>query len=118
MSDTDLKEKATDLWTQLLQALREDGLIAMCVTQSGPKTTSVIVNTAAATMAAAPQPWVPMHMQPKPGREVVARHRSSGNHHVLRYCDDGDVAPGWYKGRVMVMPERYAAWTFVSENQA
>jgi len=109
MNPDDLKEKATDLWTALLEALREDGLIAMCVTSSGPKTTSFIVNTAAA-MTQMPQPWLQMDMKPQPWRLVVAKH-VSGNYHLLRYCD-GDKA-GWYKGSVKVRPDRYSAWTFV-----
>lgn len=65
----DLKEKASNLWTKLLQALRDDGLIANCVLQSGPATTSVIVELVQLTDPS----WLRVEMKPAEDKWVIAR---------------------------------------------
>lgn len=60
-----LKLMATMLWTQLLEGLRSDGLIASCVLQSGPATTRVILDMCEA-------PWINADTPPTPSRHVAA----------------------------------------------
>lgn len=69
---TDIKEQATVLWTELLEALRADGMIAHCITQSGPATTHVVV-ALAQRMLPQQQPWIGPHIKPQPGKQVVAK---------------------------------------------
>jgi hypothetical protein len=70
---SELKEMATTLWTQLLEGLRTDGLIAHCVVQSGPATSKVIVETCQLlmTQSAKDGPWLDAAMKPEPGRVVI-----------------------------------------------
>lgn len=75
---------ATTLWTQLLEGMRADGMIAHCVTQSGPATTKVIVDTCQAVME---NSWLRMSFLPQPGREVIAS-KIDGSLDVLRYVND------------------------------
>jgi hypothetical protein len=80
-----LKSNAETLWTRLLEAMRADGIIAHCVLQSGPATTQIIVET----VQQASRPWIPMHMKPTPGKQVVAVN-NSGQISVLTYSRDHD----------------------------
>lgn len=40
---SEVKMKATVLWTRLVTAMRADGLLAECITQCGPATAAVMV---------------------------------------------------------------------------
>lgn len=110
---SELKTMATTMWTQLLEGMRADGLIAHNVTQSGPATSKVIVEACqaiiAAPLPAQRAPWLGMDILPQPGREVVARNHS-GALHILHY---DDVAKSWFKGKLRVGASRFTAWTFV-----
>lgn len=103
-----LQMKATTLWTTLLQAMQADGLIAHCITQSGPATTKVIVGACQEMQ----QPvWLPMHMLPNDGVEVVAS-RYDGAIEVLKRSADfwtGKVGDEWG----VVDPASYRGWCFV-----
>lgn len=105
-----LKTMATTLWTQLLQGLRQDGLIATCVEQSGPATTKVIVETCnTLKQAQESSTWLRMAMLPKPGREVIACD-NAGGFHVLTYSEE---ARSWMRGMTKVRANKYAGWRFV-----
>lgn len=106
-----LKMMATQLWTELLQGLRQDGLIAACVEQSGPATTKVIVDTCNTLMQAQESAtWLRMTMKPTPGREVVACD-DNGGFHILTYSEEQG---SWMRGKTKVRAAKYAGWRFVN----
>lgn len=93
---TDIKEKATAMWTALLEALRADGLVGQIITQSGPATTNFIVEKCQEPSANGP--WLPMHMLPQPGVQVVALDKDGGLH-------------------VVMIEDSYDEWVFVHNGQ-
>ena len=71
-----LRMAATTLWTQLIDAMRADGIIAQCITQSGPATNAVITDAATKALHG---PWLSMGIVPAaPNRQVVAVSESGG----------------------------------------
>lgn len=105
---TDIKEKATDYWTALLEALRADGIIATIVTQSGPATTAFIVGKCSEPEPAN-GPWLPMTMLPQPGVQVVAINQV-GRLKVLEYNED---RKSWQSMSRNVKADYYVGWTFI-----
>jgi hypothetical protein len=85
MSET--KMMATTLWTKLVVAMRQDGLIAHCVMQSGPATTAVLVE---AVTAPEVQAALPLSILPEKNRQVVAWDEK-GRMTILIYTND----KGW-----------------------
>jgi hypothetical protein len=69
------------MWTQLIEAMRADGLIAHCITQSGPATNAVIMD---AVTNVANGPWLSMNIKPEPKRDVVGLSKS-GRLHILQF---------------------------------
>lgn len=105
----DMKEIATDAWTKLVIALREDGLIAHCVTQSGPHTTNVIMELAIGKSVQTVGGWLTMDIHPESGRAVVARDYS-GQLHILHHDTS---AKSWFKGKARTRAENYKQWRYV-----
>jgi hypothetical protein len=96
-------------WTQLVIAMREDGLIADCVTQSGPATTAVILEFVRADLAAN-GPWLPMSYKPTPGREVIAVD-AGGYVAAPLYYDD--ISCRWMWNGSEVNDNRFKSWSYV-----
>jgi hypothetical protein len=67
---SDLQKAAGDLWTRLIIAMREDGIIAQCITQSGPATTALILSLVQPG-ATPDHPWLPVSIKPEPQRAVL-----------------------------------------------
>ena len=110
-----LKAMATTLWTQLLEAMQTDGLIARCITQSGPATTKVVVDACAAVMVVQ-QPWIGMHIKPVPSCLVVAIRRDTRELRVL-YVDS--VSKEWTDDHAKIVNvDDYVAYTFVNTDGA
>lgn len=108
---TDIKEQATVLWTELLEALRVDGMIAHCITQSGPATTHVIVALAQRFQ----QPWIGPHIKPQPGKQVVAI-KSNGKLEVVYWDAQVDF---WIDTKGNPIAEEFVtAYTFVNTDGA
>lgn len=109
-----LKANAEQLWTRLLSAMREDGMIAHCVTQTGPATTQVLVETVQQAM----RPWIPMHMKPTPGKQVVAL-KHDGSLEVICFCSESGKVKSWDDryGQIICLDEdvsaHFKAYTFV-----
>lgn len=105
-----LKEAATIMWTKLVEAMRADGIIAHRIEQSGPATTSVIVDACQAVLGREYDgTWLPMTIHPDIGREVVAAT-----------IDGKLVAPltinkygTWYHNGKRVAVRFYSKWTYV-----
>ena len=66
-----IRDQAAALWTRLLQAMRDDEMIAHCITKTGPKTTAVIVELCQ-KQAPVQGPWLSADMKPQPNRQVLA----------------------------------------------
>lgn len=112
-----LKEKATTIWTELLEGLRADGLIANAIQQSGAATTAVIVGLAKTITENDGEqraPWLSLSMVPQPGREVVAID-FTGKLHVIHFDADSN---GWLWNGSHVDPARFVKYTFVSTEGA
>lgn len=76
-----LKMAATTLWTQLQQALLQDGLITSHIVTTGPATAKVIVDVCNALEPA----WLNMGIKPaEEGKWVLARDEGN-NYCALRY---------------------------------
>lgn len=106
---SDLKEKATELWSQLVQAMHADGILATSITQSGPATTAVIVNVCQAGGEVIDNtPWLKMAMKPQPGVEVVAR--DADGHLFIVSIDHGGR---WHLGNRLVRESRFTDWRFL-----
>lgn len=66
-----LKMAATVIWTQLCNALIEDGMMAPLIQQSGPKTTAFVVQLAQDNvMKESAMTWVPAAIAPNHKVEV------------------------------------------------
>lgn len=74
---SDPREQATQLWTQLVEAMRADGIIAACILQAGPATAHLVMQTCETinTLNAkpAPMPWLKATIKPPTGRLVLAQ---------------------------------------------
>jgi hypothetical protein len=103
---SELKIAATNLWSRLVQAMRQDGHISDDVVQSGPATTKVIVE---ACQASNDKAWLSMTIRPQPGRHVVACDKS-GNLHVVHY-DPSDAC--WKVGSAKMPEFMFKGWCFV-----
>jgi len=104
---------AVAAWTQLVDAMRADGLIDPAITKSGPATTAVLVDLVQATVPAEQRgPWLSMSIKPRPGRQVVALD-VLGKLCVLHWEDHG-VRGTWVWNGSPVDPERFVAYTFIS----
>ena len=110
---TDIKEQATNYWTELLEALRADGLIAMAITQSREATTSFIVSKCSEPEPAN-GPWLPMTMFPQPGVQVVAAMHTGGKMCVLTYSEDRKWLDRDERG---VDASMFTGWTFIKPPQ-
>jgi len=108
---TDIKERATQYWTELLEALRADGLIAPVITQSREATTNFIV-AKCSEPDSANGPWLPMTMLPQPGVQVVAA-LVNGGLRVLTYSEDR----GWLRDGGLTRVKSYKGWTFIKPPQ-
>lgn len=97
---------ATVLWTELVNALVADGIIPKPIQQSGPATTAVILSLAQREMRG---PWIPMHITPEPGKDVVALD-AIGRLCVISYVKDGR----WIWNGSFVAPKRFRYYTHVS----
>lgn len=61
----DLKETAEVLWTEILTALKQDGLIAQCINDTGPNCTKLVLRLAVENMMKETKPiWIPVSMPP------------------------------------------------------
>lgn len=92
---------AEKLWTDLLDALRADGLIAPIITQSGPRTTALILRMV--------KPWLSMRITPTPGCEVLAVDER-GCMAAVHY---DDVAKTWMWNGSSVVADRFVKWRYV-----
>jgi hypothetical protein len=84
---------ATALWTELLIAMREDGIIAKCIEQSGPATTAVIVQAVQAVLEGRrSSTWMPMHILPQSRKQVVGVTKFNILHILVYMADE----KAWY----------------------
>lgn len=110
---SELKMMATTLWTQLVTAMHADGLLDASITQSGPATTKVIVETCRDAMMASTieAPWLKMDMHPTPGKWVVA-YDNNGMLHVLSYSEEHT---SWIDvTHAKVSEDAFGGWRFVN----
>jgi hypothetical protein len=110
-----IKENAVQLWTKLIVAMRADGLIAECVTQSGPATTALLVELV--QEPGYEGAWMSMNIVPsEPHRQVVAVALDKGTEVALTILTHDGVdwryANGslcdtrvWYRWTYVKLPE-------------
>lgn len=83
-----VKMQAVTLWTQLVNAMRQDEMIAHAIVQSGPATTAVLMEAAALMLGPAARnseyPWLSCDIHPESGR------------HVLCQLPDESYTVGWW----------------------
>jgi hypothetical protein len=108
-----IKERATQYWTELLEALRADGIVATIITQSGPATTNFIV-AKCNEPEPANGPWLPMTMFPQPGVQVVAVRIDKGALCVLTY---NEQHASWMANGRRTKAGYYKGWTFIKPPQ-
>lgn len=111
-----IKENAVQLWTKLIVAMRADGLIAECVTQSGPATTALLVELV--QEPGYEGAWINMGIVPsEPHRQVVAVALDKGTEATLailtydgvdwRYANGGRCDPrAWRYWTYVKLPEK------------
>ena len=94
---------AVVLWTKLVDAMRQDGIIDPAITQSGPATTAVLID------AAQDGQWFNMRIKPQPGKEVVAMDDRGKIAAPLEW----DQQHGWLWNGSHVNEARFVKWRFV-----
>ena len=102
---------AVVMWTELVNAMRADGLIAREVTSTGPATAALCMSWARDTL----QPgqdgrWIPMHFMPASGRQVVAVDSIGGIAAPLVYDYDREC---WLWNGSEVAAERFESWCYI-----
>lgn len=91
------KLMATTLWTQLVNAMRQDEMIAHCIVQAGPATAAVIMDTVRQVQQAQ-YPWLSADIKPQAEKQVLGID-IDGHVHLLRWnggCSWFDSAGEWH----------------------
>lgn len=102
---SDLKATATAIWERLMKAMRDDGMLAHAITNTGPSTTQFILALAYDnTLKERQEVWVPISITPAMTVEVWARNFDNPDQPgvVLTYVDGF----GWRDKFTMRVPPR------------